>query len=104
MNNQQLTPIHYYIPEDKDETEKLNLFMVYKDVDSLRYNDIKDNFPLPGSYYFRFKFKMNNQIVWIDLTNQGAPIPRFDNKIIVKVSRLSWSSETQNNQENTNLI
>ena len=94
MNNLQLTPIHYFVPEDKDDYEKLNLYMVYKDIDTLRYNDIKDNFPLPGSYYFRFKFKLNNQEVWIDITNPNVQIPRFENKIIAKVSRISWSNNS----------
>ena len=104
MNNSQLTPIQYFIPEDKDDSDKFNVFMIYKDIDSVRYNDIKESFPLPGTYYFRFKFKLNNQVVWIDLTNMNAPVPRFENKIIVKVSRISWTNEPTNEQENPNLI
>ena len=48
--------IYYFIPEDKDSIEKMNIFMIPKDYKNLRLNDIKENFPLPGNYYFRFKF------------------------------------------------
>lgn len=84
------TIIQYYIPEDNEDPEKMNAFLVYKELDSLRIGDIKENFPIPGEYYFRFKFKFQNKNVWIDFSNQEATLPKFEGKIIMKVSRMSW--------------
>ena len=64
--------IYYYIPEDREDPDKLNAFVVSKDLDSLKIDDIKNNFPLPGEYYFRFKFKFQNKNVWIDFNNPDA--------------------------------
>jgi hypothetical protein len=85
--------IYYFVPEDKEDQEKLNAFIIYKDIESLRLNDIGDNFPLPGMYIFRFKFKFDNKNVWIDFNNADAKLPRFDNKIIIKASRISWTKD-----------
>ncbi len=85
--------IYYFVPEDKEDQEKLNAFIVYKDIESLKLNDIKENFPLPGEYYFRFKFKFDNKNVWIDFNNEDAKLPRFDNKVIIKATRVSWTKE-----------
>jgi len=88
----QLTIVQYFIPEDKDDQEKYNAFVVYKDIKSVRLADIKSNFPLPGSYYFRFKFKFGSQNVWIDHTKEDSELPKFEDKIIMKVNRLSWDN------------
>jgi hypothetical protein len=85
--------IYYYIPEDKEEPDKLNAFVISKDIDSIKIDDVKENFPLPGDYYFRFKFKFQNKNVWIDFNNPDAVLPRFDGKVIMKVTRISWSVE-----------
>ncbi len=85
--------IYYFVPEDKEDQEKLNAFIIYKDIDSLRLRDITENFPLPGQYYFRFKFKFDNKNVWIDFNNEDAKLPRLDNKIIIKATRVSWISD-----------
>jgi len=37
--------------------------------------DIKKSFPLEGSYIFRFKYKISNQIVWMDLNSDDAKPP-----------------------------
>lgn len=87
------TIIQYYIPEDNEDPEKLNGFLVYKDVESIKINDVKENFPLPGEYYYRFKFKFQNKNVWIDFNNQDAALPKYEGKIIMKVSRISWEGK-----------
>ena len=92
------TIVYYYIPEDREDPEKLNAFLIYKDIESLRIDDIKDNFPIPGQYYFRFKFKFENKNVWIDFNNPDAALPRYDGKVIMKVTRISW--EIVENQDN----
>jgi hypothetical protein len=92
--------IFYHVPEDNEDQEKFNAFIVYKDLDALRLNDIVENFPLPGNYYFRFKFKFENKNCWIDFNNPDAKLPRFDNKVIIKASRIAWTNDqpiTSNN-------
>lgn len=87
------TVVYYYIPEDREDPEKLNAFLIYKDIESVKIDDIKQNFPLPGQYYFRFKFKFDNKNVWIDFNNPDALLPRYDGKIIIKVTRITWENE-----------
>ncbi len=98
------TVVQYYIPEDNEEQEKLNAFIIYKDSENIKLNDIKENFPLPGDYYFRFKFKFQNKNVWIDFNNEDATLPKFEGKIIMKVSRITWDSKEQcDNINNKNI-
>jgi len=93
------TIVQYYLPEDYEDPEKLNAFIIYKECESIKMNDIKENFPLPGQYYYRFKFKFQNKNVWIDFNNEEASLPKFEGKIIMKVSRISWESK-QDEQTN----
>jgi hypothetical protein len=95
--------IYYYIPEDKEEPDKLNAFVISKDIETIRINDVKDSFPLPGEYYFRFKFKFQNKNVWIDFNNADAILPRFEGKIIMKVTRISWDKHELLNEQKQNL-
>ena len=94
--------IYYFIPEDKDSIEKMNIFMIPKDYKNLRLNDIKENFPLPGNYYFRFKFEFNGKEVWIDFNNPNGNLPKFEGKIIMKVQRIAWEEQNNNNNNNNN--
>jgi hypothetical protein len=99
----QFTLIQYFVPEDKDSQDRYNGFLIYKKIDDIRLSDIRENFPLPGKYYYRFKFKyVNDQVVWIDHSKEDSKLPRFDDKIIMKVSRLSWDSNTGENIVNSN--
>jgi len=88
------TIVQYFVPEDKEDEEKCNAFIVYKDIEQVRIDDIRESFPIPGTYHFRFKFKLGTKNVWIDLNNPEASLPRYDNKILMKVNRLAWTSET----------
>ena len=60
------TTIQYYIPEDGDDLEHPNVVMMKKKASSITLGDIRDvrkwillltmqMFPIPGTYYFRFK-------------------------------------------------
>ena len=93
------TFVYYFVPEDNENETKMNLFIVYKDYKELRLKDIKDSFPLPGEYHFRFKFEFQEKSVWIDFNNPNAVLPRYNGKIIMKVSRLSWGNTSPNNNE-----
>ena len=57
-------------------------------MDSITLNDIKSGFPLDGEFFFRFKYRYNNASVWLDLSNHKCPVPKFDGKIIIKVTRM----------------
>lgn len=53
------------------------------------------NFPLEGDYHFRFKYKLNNTIVWIDLNSDDDKLPIFNGRIFIKATRISWTSSNQ---------
>ena len=65
-----------------------------------KLSDIKENFPVPGEYYFRFKFEFNGKKVWIDFNNPNGALPQFDGKVIMKVTRLNFNEQKQPQQNN----
>ena len=66
-----ITSIFYYVPEDNEDGVELNAFPVYKKMEDVRLTDIQDNFPLPGTYHFRFQHFYNSKmLVWLDLNNE----------------------------------
>ena len=81
------TLVFYYVPEDKDELNMPNAFAVQKDLNDITLADIEQLFPLDGDFFFRFKYKYNNQSVWLDLNNRNCKVPKCDGKIIMKVTR-----------------
>lgn len=89
------TFVYYFIPEDREDQEKLNVFIIYKNYQDVKLSDIKENFPIPGEYYFRFKFDFNKKNVWIDFSNLNSCLPQFQQKIIMKVTRLSWENKKE---------
>ena len=89
-----ITSIFYYVPEDNEDGIELNAFPVYKKMEDVRLTDIQDNFPLPGTYHFRFQHFYNSKmLVWLDLNNEKWQLPQVENQIIVKALRLSWKSD-----------
>ena len=89
------TFVHYFIPEDNEKQDKLNVFVLYKNYNDVRIKDIEENFPLPGKYKFRFKFEFMNKNVWIDFNNPNTVLPLFEGKIIMKVTRINWGEESK---------
>jgi len=81
------TLIYYFIPED-GEKENMNIFVISKDYKNIKLKDIRENFPLKGEFYFRFKFDFQNKDVWIDFSNEEANLPKYKGEIIMKVTRL----------------
>ncbi|KAM3574838.1 hypothetical protein VYU27_003263 [Nannochloropsis oceanica] len=86
--------IRYYIPGDGDDATHPNIFHLppsARNPPTLR--DVRQNFPLPGAYHFRFKKRLegtpDNKPVWFDITEDTAEIPVCDGTILAKVSRLS---------------
>lgn len=80
-----ITSIFYYVPQDSEAADEFNAFPVFKPSEEIRLKDIRDNFPLPGLYHFRFQHLINKKtLVWIDLNNEEAPLPQVEGKVLVK--------------------
>ena len=94
------TIIRYFVPEDRDLEDKPNAFIMYAEQNNITLKDIKDNFPLPGKYIFRFKTEYQKNKVWIDLEDDSNKIPLIDGKILIKVNRIDWNT---NNDLNNNI-
>jgi len=84
--------IYYYVPEDKDDPEFPNAFGVNLSQEEVRLSDIKSMFPLEGEYIFRFKYKLNNATVWMDITDDSK-LPLFNGKIYMKATRICWEKK-----------
>ena len=52
----QITQVYYFIPEDEESEKQLNCFVVRKPIESICQSHIRQDFPLPGEYYFRFQY------------------------------------------------
>jgi hypothetical protein len=87
MAEKPFTLVFYYIPEDLDDLATPNAFAINKNADEITLTDIEQNFPLPGDFIYRFKYKYNGTSVWMDLSNKKCRVPKIDNKIILKVTR-----------------
>ena len=66
-----------------------NAYALPKNINEITLEDIESLFPLGegNTFHFRFKYKYNNQSVWLDLNNKNCKVPKCDNKIIMKVTR-----------------
>ena len=80
------TFVYYFIPEDNENENKMNIFIIYKNYKDVKIQDIKDN-----------EFMDKN--VWIDFNNPVGALPKYDGKIIMKVTRLSWEDKQQEQKQ-----
>ena len=81
------TMIYYYVPEDKDVLTTPNAFIMRRAQEEVTLGHIEKEFPMEGKFLFRFKYSHTGQTVWLDLTNRNVPVPKYENKIIIKVTR-----------------
>ena len=81
------TLIYYYVPEDRDDLAVPNAYLVRKPLAEVTLETIEETFPMAGSYTFRFKYSHGGNKVWLDLVKKSVPVPKYDNKIIMKVTR-----------------
>ena len=88
-----LTNVFYYVPEDNESADDMNYFKIQKAPGDVRLHDIQKYFPLPGDYHFRFQFKYQGQLVWLDLSNEEGSLPQVDGLIFMKVSRKKWNRQ-----------
>ncbi|CAD8145015.1 unnamed protein product [Paramecium pentaurelia] len=96
------TLVYYIVPQDNDDIEIPNAFGIGKPIDQVTLKDIKTSFPLQGEYIFRFRYKTSHNTVWLDLPTDTSQIPLFNNRILIKATRISW--ETQNTQNQSNSV
>ena len=95
MSDNAFTLVFYFIPEDFDELSTPNAYAIPKNINEITLQDIEKLFPLTSKtkssedceFHFRFKYKYNGQSVWLDLNNKKVKVPKFDGKIIMKVTR-----------------
>ncbi|CBK24370.2 uncharacterized protein [Blastocystis hominis] len=86
------TSVLYYIPEDGDEADHPNVMTLDKNASQVTLKDIREAFPIPGTYYFRFKRTFKNSWIWFDVTEDSEVVPKFDGLIFVKATRLPASA------------
>ncbi|OQS04702.1 hypothetical protein THRCLA_03076 [Thraustotheca clavata] len=83
---------HYFIPDDGDSPDHLNVFPLPK-ASSLTVAHLKKDFPLPGEFHFRFKMAFEGTYVWLDAADD-EPVPEYNGVVISKISRISKATET----------
>ena len=88
------------MPEDGDTEDHPNIFLMPKSQNSgfsPRLREIKDNFPMPGTYHFRFKTPLipgsdrekNAVSVWMDCVDDDQHVGVWRNTIVAKVTRIN---------------
>jgi len=105
-----MTTIRYFIPEDGDDEMHPNVFLAPKARQPgvpPTLLAIKDAFPLPGHYHFRFKSPLfpgadrekGAMAVWMDVTQDQQPVPTWKNSIVAKVTRLSMEEDDDDDDD-----
>jgi len=99
-----MTTIRYFIPEDGDTEEHPNIYLMPKPTQSgfsPRLGDIKDSFPVPGNYHFRFKSPLipgtdrekGAISVWMDCVDDDQHVGVWRNTIFAKVTRINMNDD-----------
>lgn len=100
----------YFIPEDGDDETHPNVFLAPKARQPgapPTLQAVKDAFPLPGHYHFRFKSPLypggdrdkGSIPVWMDVTQPRQPVPAWKNSIVAKVTRISMEEDDDDDDE-----
>ena len=80
--------VKYIIPEDGDSAEHPNVFRLRVQSDILTLHLLRQQFPVPGQYQFRFLSNFGGMNVWRDLTDDNDCIPVQNGTIFIKANRL----------------
>ena len=79
--------VHYTLQSEK--FKEFNGFKATASNQELTVGDIKNQFPVKGSYYMRFKTVLQDEnppiAVWLDGLDDQAPVPTFKDQILIKV-------------------
>eukprot|EP00537_Pseudo-nitzschia_pungens_P004725 CAMPEP_0172376810 /NCGR_PEP_ID=MMETSP1060-20121228/68580_1 /TAXON_ID=37318 /ORGANISM="Pseudo-nitzschia pungens, Strain cf. cingulata" /LENGTH=248 /DNA_ID=CAMNT_0013104475 /DNA_START=626 /DNA_END=1369 /DNA_ORIENTATION=- len=105
-----MTTIRYFVPEDGDLESEPNVFLAPKSRHPNAppsFGQIRDAFPLPGQYHFRFKSALvpgtdrdkNAMPVWMDVVEERQPVPIWKGGIVVKVSRISMEDDDDDDDD-----
>jgi len=109
-----MSQIRYYIPEDGDNENHPNVFLLPSSTKpsstgessgsgmSPKLGDIRSAFPVPGNYHFRFKCPLvpgtdrekNTISVWMDCYNDNSRVGVWKNTIFAKVTRIHDNDAT----------
>ena len=100
----------YFIPEDGDTEAYLNVFLAPKPRQHgmpPTLGQVKESFPLPGRYHFRFKSPLvpggdrekGGMAVWMDCVHDSQMIPTWKNSIIAKVSRVAVDDDDDDDDD-----
>lgn len=87
-----ITQVYYFVPEDAESGKQFNCFIVRRPAESITLAQIREDFPLPGDYHFRFQYayQSSNCKIWLDLPSENSFVPQIDQEIRIKATRLSW--------------
>lgn len=105
-----MTTIRYFVPEDGDIESEPNVFLAPKSRhpnSPPTFGQIRDAFPLPGQYHFRFKSALvpgtdrekHALPVWMDVVEERQPVPIWKGGIVVKVSRVSMEEDDDDDDD-----
>ena len=94
----------YFVPEDGDLESQPNVFLAPKSRHPNTpptFGQVRDAFPLPGQYHFRFKSALvpgtdrdkSAMAVWMDVVDDRQPVPTWRSGIVAKVSRISMEDD-----------
>lgn len=99
----------YFIPEDGDQEAQPNVFLAPKPRQQgypPTLAQVKQAFPLPGRYHFRFKSSLvpggdrdKGLAVWMDCTEDHQPVPAWQSQIIAKVTRIGVEEEEDDDDD-----
>lgn len=90
--SQAITQVYYFVPEDAESGKQLNCFIVRRPVESITLGQIREDFPLPGEYHFRFQYLYQSSSckVWLDLPSENSKVPLVEGEIRIKATRINW--------------
>lgn len=95
-----MAAVRYFIPEDGDTEAQPNVFLAPKPRHqgaAPTLGQIKQAFPIPGRYHFRFKAPLvpggdrdkGQFAVWMDCVDDRQPVPTWQSTIVAKVTRVA---------------
>ena len=96
----------YFLPEDGDTEDAPNVFLAPKSTRAgypPLLGQVKNSFPLPGRYHFRFKTALvpgsdrdkNAVAVWMDCVDDSEPVPAWQNSVVAKVTRVTVADDEE---------
>ena len=80
--------VKYIVPEDGDNVEHPNVFRMRVQGEILTLHSLRQQFPVPGQYQFRFLSSFGGMNVWRDLTDDNDCVPAQNGTIFIKANRL----------------